>query len=65
MQIRERAMQWFERLEAKYASMSDDDQRTWLDTTSEGRCYADIMNASWRDNWEAIIEEVYREHFGA
>ena len=64
MQIRGRAMQWFERLGAKYASMREDEQCIWLDTP-DGQLYSEIMNESWRDNWEAIIEEVYREHFGA
>ncbi len=65
MTIRKSAMQWFEQLEAKYASLSEGEQSSWLTTTPEGSCYMTIMNASWRENWEDIIEEVYREQFGA
>lgn len=64
--IRERAMEWFSDLDAKFASMSDDEQWIWLSTTQDGLCYTDIMSGKcWGEDWEDITVVVYRERFGA
>lgn len=60
-----KAKAWFDTLEEKFSSMSDEEQNAWLTTTDDGKSYTEIMNASWREDWEEIIDQMYRERFGA
>lgn len=60
----ERAKVWLEELNEKFAALSEDEQAKWLKETPDGQSYTDIMNSSWREDWEDVIEQEYLRRFG-
>lgn len=52
------ALTWWGELEDKHEAMTAAGREDWYET-EEGGLYLSLLNESWREDWEEVLEAAY------
>ena len=59
-QERTPAQRWWDGLEDKHEAMSAEDRERWYET-GEGETYLGLLQDSWREEWDELVQAAYEE----
>ena len=59
-QKRTPAQRWWDELEDKHEAMNAEERERWYET-SEGETYLGLLQDSWREEWDELVQAAYEE----
>lgn len=54
------AQRWWDELEDKHEAMSAAERERWYET-GEGETYLGLLQDSWREEWDELVQAAYEE----
>ena len=54
------AQRWWDGLEDKHEAMSAAERERWYET-GEGETYLGLLQDSWREEWDELVQAAYEE----
>lgn len=51
---------WWNELEERHEAMSEDERERWYET-AEGRIYLGLLQDSWREEWDELIQAAFEK----
>lgn len=58
--MNDKAKAWWNELEERHEAMSEDERERWYET-DEGRVYLGLLQDSWREEWDELIQEAFEK----